>query len=154
MPTVLRVVPVVAQSVKEMSNQPQAGVEQEDPQYRRHRRSYRIRQDHQRLVNPAAAQHVIHQCSEEQRHDQPDTRHQEAENQRGVKRIEVVRILEQLGKVIQADKLAGQAEGIEALHRIPQRLAGGPQEKDCGDQQLRQHQYIGQPATAEAGTGR
>lgn len=65
----------------------------------------------------------------------------------------VVRIVEQRNKVIEADELAGKAKGIDALQRVPQRFACGPDKENQRDNQLRRDQHIGQPARAEYRTG-
>ncbi|MNF04392.1 hypothetical protein D3C80_2038970 [compost metagenome] len=50
---------------------------------------------------------MIDQRREEQRNRQPDKSHHKAEFQRGVERVEIVRILKQLREVRQTGKLAG-----------------------------------------------
>ncbi len=57
----LRMVPVIAKVFQKVGDQPAPGIEEEDPQHRGNGRSNGIRQQHQRLVNPTAAHHVIHQ---------------------------------------------------------------------------------------------
>ncbi|MNS67838.1 hypothetical protein D3C72_1011000 [compost metagenome] len=150
---VLRVVPVVAEFAEEMGNQPTPWVKQEDPQHGGDGRRDGVGQQHQRLIETAAAHHVIHQRRKKQRHDEAADRHHGAEFDRRPEGVEVIAVMEQRGKVIQTDKLAGKPERIDALYRVPERFARRPDKKDDGDNQLRGDQQIGQPARTEYRTG-
>ena len=146
-------VPVIAQLAEEMGDQPAPGVKEEDPQHRRDGGGHGVRQQHQRLIKAAAAHHIVDQRGEKQRNEQAADGHQGAEFYGGPERVQVVRIVEQRNEVIQADELAGKAKGIDALQRVPQRFACGPDKENQRDNQLRRDQHIGQPARAEYRTG-
>ncbi|MNP38302.1 hypothetical protein D3C76_1318080 [compost metagenome] len=149
----MRVVPVVAKFTEEMGNQPTPWVKQEDPQHGGNGGCHGVRQQHQRLIQTAAAHHVIDQCGEKQRHRKAAERHQGAEFDRRPEGVEVIAVVPECDEVIQPNKLAGEPERIDALYRVPQRFARRPDEKDNGDNQLRGDQQIGQPARTEYRTG-
>ncbi|OMP01216.1 hypothetical protein COLO4_12057, partial [Corchorus olitorius] len=137
---ILGVVPVIAKLTQEVGNQPAARVKQEDPQHGGHGGSHGVGQQHQGLIQTAAAHHVIHQRGEKQRRDKTADGDQRAEFDRRPEGIQVVAVVEQRGKVVQPDKLAGKPERIDALYRVPQRFARRPDKEDNGDDQLRRDQ--------------
>ena len=146
-------VPVVTQFGQEMGNQPAPRVKQEDPQHGRNGGRDGVRQQHQGLIQAAAAHHVVHQRGKEQRSDQTADGDQRAEFHRRPEGVQIVAVVEQRGEVVQANKLAGQPERVDALYRVPQRFARRPDKEDNGDDQLRRDQKIGQPAGTEHRTG-
>ncbi|MNP16620.1 hypothetical protein D3C76_1090250 [compost metagenome] len=147
-------VPVIAELAEEMGDQSAPRVKQEDPQHGGDRRRYGIGQQHQGLIQTAAAHHVIHQRGEKQRGEKTADGDQGAEFDRRPEGIEVVAVVPQGGEVIQADELAGEPERIDALYRVPQRFARRPDKEDDGDDQLRRDQQVRQPTGTKHRTGR
>ncbi len=108
-------VPVITELSEKMGDQPTTGVKQEDPQYGGNGGSHGIRQQHQGLIETAAAHDVLHQRREEQRHQQTADGDKGAEFYRRPEGVEILAVMKQSDYVIQTDNLAGETKRIQAL---------------------------------------
>ncbi len=145
------VVPVNAVSVQPASDQAELRMQQEQPKHRRHRRCDRIGPDQQCAVDRAAfdlavGEHREQQCHRHRQYADHGTEYYGAQDG-----LDVERIAEQLGEVVEADEDRALAERVGGGQAGPERLHRGPEEEEDRQQELRQDKQRRQQPAVEGG---
>ena len=145
-------VPGHAEAFQPVRDDPERGIEQEEPKHRGDGRRHRVGPDQQRLVDVGAADHAVGEHRQHQRDGQPENGHQQREHGRGLERRQVVLVAEEILEVLEPDELRIGAEGILHQQRLIQRLRRRQEEEDERDDELRRDQRVRQPARLETGS--
>ena len=143
------VVPGDAVPVEPAAQQPDGGMQDEDPQNGRHGRGHRVGPDQQGAIHAAPAQIAIREHRQQQRCAHGNGCHCRAEHDGAQRGVAVQRVIEQGRKILGADEDAAQAKRVLALGGKIDRLGSRPEEEKNRQQKLRQHKRGGQQPAAK-----
>jgi hypothetical protein len=125
------------------------GVEEEEPEDAGNGRGHGVGPDEQGFVGQRALDDVVGHGGEQQGHGEAEDRHADAEDGGDADRAQIFAAVEEEDEIVEPDEADGEAERVLDQHRLPKRLARGPDEEDQRDGELRGEQQVGQPAVAE-----
>ncbi len=139
------VVPVVAERLQEVGEDPDGWVEHEEPQHASHRRGDGVGPDDQRAVRRRSLDDAVRHRREQERRAQRQRRGRDGEQDSSAEALKVDRVREQAGEVVEPDELAAEPEGVLEQDGLVEGLARRPDEEDERDDDLRGDQRKGQP---------
>lgn len=108
-----------------------------------------VRHDEEGLVGRGAAQHAVRTDGKQKADRKAEEGHERREGHRDLEARDIVRVGQKRFKVLKTHEFRAEPEGILHQHRLVDGLAGGQEEEDERNGELRRHQQVGQPAVLE-----
>ena len=139
------VVPVVADRLQAVGEDPDGRIEHEEPEHTGHRRSDGIGPDDQRPVGGRPLDDPVGHGRQQQGDTEGQGRGRDREHDGAAEALQVDGIREQADEVVEPDELAAEPEGVFEQDRLVEGLARGPDEEHQGDDDLGGDQQQGQP---------
>src|SRR5882762_784693 len=126
-------------------------MQHENPQHARDRRRHGIGPDQQRAIDAGAADRLVGHDRQQQGKRKRRSGDGRGEHEGSDDGVEVFRLAQQVGVILEPDERGRKAERILQQKRLPYRLQRRPIEEDQNDRDLRDQQQEGQQREMEDG---